>query len=207
MIQFYTVGDGSVRTLAEEYGQHHAAAAARAGRREGAAPDEGRYAHFFLDVPADRSGARPHQALINFQDNKKADGGRRRTKKREKANAPNAGGEGRDIFKIQLAVLPPGMEEVLPPMLLYNAKRTAKTFLHPSPSSSSQEHAEEDDGGYVKIRQLITDSGTTGALGATGGQKVSPTRASGAVAARARLSAQWPRCYPFFLARRTSTAS
>ncbi|KAL7444149.1 hypothetical protein ACHAXH_008653, partial [Discostella pseudostelligera] len=77
------------------------------------------------------------------------------------------GGDGRDIFKIQLAALPPGMEDTMTPMLLYNADRSAKTFLHP-PSSSDDA---DDDGGYLKIRQLISKSGTSGVLGATGGQK------------------------------------
>jgi hypothetical protein len=52
-------------------------------------------------------------------------------------------------------------------MLLYNADRSAKTFLHPPSVSES----EDDDGGYVKIQNLIVSAGKSGALGAMGGTK------------------------------------
>ena len=172
VIKFYTVGDGSVKTLAESYANHHAEAAAKASQQQNSEADKekGKFTHFFLDVPADLSGSRPHQALINFKDNHKTDKGKTKGKRRGKANSINE--NGRDIFKIQLALPPPGMEDMTLPLLLYNESRTAKTFLHPPTSSND----EDDDGGYFKIRKFITEAGTSGALGATGGQKVSTTR-------------------------------
>jgi hypothetical protein len=66
--EVFTVGDGSVKVqqLAHEY---TAAVLAQAAANEQAAAEElwNDYVHVFLDVPADRSGSRPHQALINFQ--------------------------------------------------------------------------------------------------------------------------------------------
>lgn len=169
IIKFYTVGDGSVKTLAENYANHYAEAAVIASsERNNAEKESGNYTHFFLDVPADLSGSRPHQALINYQDNQKSSTGKS-NKSKKKGDTKLTTDDGKGVFKIQLAALPPGMEDVLTPMLLYNADRTAKTFLHP-PSSPDDE---EDDGGYHKIRQMIIESGKKGALGATGGQKVS----------------------------------
>eukprot|EP00585_Thalassiosira_rotula_P012981 CAMPEP_0196133360 /NCGR_PEP_ID=MMETSP0910-20130528/2614_1 /TAXON_ID=49265 /ORGANISM="Thalassiosira rotula, Strain GSO102" /LENGTH=324 /DNA_ID=CAMNT_0041393077 /DNA_START=206 /DNA_END=1177 /DNA_ORIENTATION=+ len=178
IIKFYTVGDGSVKTLAENYANHHAkeAVVAATNQQQNADAEKEKnrcYTHFFLDVPADLSGSRPHQALINFQDNQKPGnikGKNNKSKKRDTKNKPalqQSNGDGKGIFKIQLAALPPGMEDIATPMLLYNSDRTAKTFLHP-PSSPDDE---DDDGGYFKIKKMITDSGTSGALGATGGQK------------------------------------
>ncbi|KAL7550130.1 hypothetical protein ACHAWF_013367 [Thalassiosira exigua] len=170
ILKFYTVGDGSVKTLVENYANHHAEAAVAASRREDESTEEekGKYTHFFLDVPADLSGSRPHQALINFQDNQRAGkgkGGNKAGSKKAKSADQSNGGKG--IFKIQMAALPLGMEDAPTPMLLYNSDRTARTFLHP-PSSPDDEN---DDGGYHKIRKLIQSNGTSGALGATGGQK------------------------------------
>ena len=171
IIKFYTVGDGSVKTLAENYSIHYAEAAVAKGRqheRGETEQEKGRYTHFFLDVPADLSGSRPHQALINYQDNRKAGKAKGKSGSRKKSSAQPYDDDDRDIFKIQLAALLPGMEDVPTPMLLYNSDRSAKTFLHP-PSSSD----DADDGGYFRIRNMIADSGTSGALGATGGHKVS----------------------------------
>jgi len=166
IVKFYTVGDGSVKTLAENYSHRHAeAAVAREGRQQ---HEGGGDTHFFLDVPADLSGSRPHQALMNYQDNGKAGKARGKSCSRKKSAQQPYDDDDRDIFKIQLAALPLGMEGVPTPMLLYNSDRSAKTFLHP-PSSSSDD---ADDGGYSRIRNMIADSGTSGALGATGGQKV-----------------------------------
>jgi len=110
---------------------------------------------------------------MNYQDNGKAGkarGGKSGGSRKNSAARQPCDDEDRDIFKIQLAAaLPPGMEDVPTPMLLYNSDRSAKTFLHP-PSPSSDD---ADDGGYSRIRDMIADSGTSGALGATGGQKVS----------------------------------
>jgi hypothetical protein len=171
IVKFYTVGDGSVKTLAENYSIHYAEAAVAKGRqheRGETEQEKGRYTHFFLDVPADLSGSRPHQALINYQDNRKAGKAKGKSGSRKKSSAQPYDDDDRDIFKIQLAALLPGMEDVPTPMLLYNSDRSAKTFLHP-PSSSD----DADDGGYFRIRNMIADSGTSGALGATGGHKVS----------------------------------
>jgi hypothetical protein len=173
IVKFYTVGDGSVKSLAENYSNHHAEAAVSRSRQhqgEDAEQEKGRYAHFFLNVPADMSGSRPHQALMNYQDNKKPEKAKGKSCSRKTSTAHPHDDEERETFKIQLAALPPGMEDVPTPMLLYNSDRSAKTFLHP-PSSSD----DADDGGYSRIRSMITDSGTSGALGATGGQKVRPT--------------------------------
>ena len=172
ILKFYTVGDGSVKTLAKNYANHYAGAAVAANRQQNADTDElEKYTHFFADIPADMSGNRPHQALINFNDNKKGrknNSAKNSSKKRE-SKMQEGNDDGRELFKIQLAALPPGMEDVPTPMLLYNFNRTAKTFIHP-PSPSDED---EDDGGYLKIKNMITESGTSGALGATGGQKVS----------------------------------
>ena len=173
VLKFYTVGDGSVKFLVENYSKHSAEAAVAAVSQEN---DEGgddkgsrRYTHFFLDVPADLSGLRPHQALINYQDMQKSCNRKRSQSNTKKQTIQQtADDDGGEIFKIQLAAFPPGMEDELTPMLLYNADRSAKTFLHPS---SSLDDA-DDDGGYLRIRQLISESGTSGVLGATGGQKV-----------------------------------
>ena len=69
--KLYTVGDGLVKTLAKEYSQATAKAIAA---QELEAQEEQQalmenYVHVFLDVPGDRSGSRPHQALINFNEN------------------------------------------------------------------------------------------------------------------------------------------
>ena len=154
ILKFYTVGDGSIKTLAENYANHHARAAAEAESKN-ATDDTTTYTHFFLDVPADRSGSRPHQALINFNDNKG---------KKQKKRVKNE--DGREVFKVQMAAAPPGMEDVALPMLLYNSDRSAKTFLHPPTEEEC-----EDDGGYFKIKEMIGSSGTSGALGKSGGQK------------------------------------
>ena len=129
-------------------------------------------------VPADLSGSRPHQALINYQDNQRSSSssggkGKKKGKLPQQSNDNNNDGSSNNnktgIFKIQLAALPPGMEDFPTPMLLYNKDRSAKTFLHPPTSTDD----EDDDGGYFTIKKMITDSGVSGALGATGGQKVS----------------------------------
>lgn len=164
VMKFYTVGDGSVKTLAENYSKRQAEAAVAANQLE-KKEELSKYTHFFLDVPADMSGKRPHQALINFNDNNK-----QKSSSNKKTTTPCAFGrnsDGREIFKIQSAQLPPGMEDMLPPMLLYNNGRSSMTFLHPPSSDAS----EEDDGGYMKIKQMISESGTGGSLGNIGGQK------------------------------------
>ena len=169
VLKIYTVGDGSVKTLAENYAKHYAQAAVEETNKD--ADEISKYTSFFVDVPADLSGKRPHQALINFNENKK--GGKGKGKQRNNSNKAAAAkgkvdDDGREIFKIQLAALPPGMEDAFVPMLLYNSDRSAKTFLHPP---SFDDDNTDDDGGYQNIKDQITNSGTSGALGATGGQK------------------------------------
>jgi hypothetical protein len=168
IMKFYTVGDGSVKALAENYSKQHAQAVIAAIQLE-KKEELAKYTHFFLDVPADLSGSRPHQALISFNDNnnkqKKNSGSNKKT---STTSSYDGNSDGRKIFKIQAAQLPPGMEDVLTPMLLYDKEKTAKTFLHP-PSEKTEE--DDDDGGYMKIKQMITESGTGGSLGLQGGQK------------------------------------
>ncbi len=165
IMKFYTVGDGSVKTLAENYSKQHAQAAIAAIQLE-TKEELAKYTHFFLDVPADLSGQRPHQALISFNDNS---GKKTKNSVSNKKASTDRNSGGRMIFKIQAAQLPPEMEDVLTPMLLYDKERTSKTFLHP-PSPEKTED-DDDDGGYMKIKQMIAESGTGGKLGAIGGQK------------------------------------
>ena len=220
-VKLYTVGDGSVRTLAENYTLEAASRAVAEGERSKEQETKRRaeqfkgYVHCFLDVPADSSGRRPHQALINFNDNsglvgskvaasaatpgtatvatstgrkkngnKKRGGGSSVRKKSQKGSlSPGIGGDGekncgRIIVKIQVAA---GSENN--PMLLYNADRSAKTFIHPPTEKTNNEtegvdsvgekegERETDDGGYVRILNLIVKNGIGGALGCGGGTK------------------------------------
>jgi hypothetical protein len=70
-------------------------------------------------------------------------------------NDTAAGADGREIVKIQMAARPVGVEIVKTPMLLYNASRTANTFIHPG---------EDDKNNYDKIRDLIISDGARGVL-------------------------------------------
>lgn len=157
--KLYTVGDGSVRTLAESYSQATAKAVAEELAREQQetlAEQQAlmeNYVHVFLDVPANLSGQRPHQALINFNENNKSGG----KEKKNKAGSSNANEKG-IVVKIQVAA---SADEVKHPMLLYSQDRSMKTFIHPNP---------EDDG-YDRIRKWIVSGGSDGALGAAGGTK------------------------------------
>ena len=200
IIRFYTIGDGSVKTLVENYSKQYAqklvsiseqtesSSSSSSRKDESSSNDE--FTHFFLNVPADLSGSRPHQALINYsQDNNNIDhsisGGSGKKKKGDKTASPsfsssssssssNGNSKKCEIFKIQIAALPPGMGNVLTPMLLYNKDRSAKTFLHPPSSTSGDNNNnddDDDDGGYNKIRTMIIENGSTGALGVTGGTK------------------------------------
>ena len=159
VMKLYTVGDGAVKTLAENYSKYHAKLAIETLRKE--QEELSNYTHYFLDVPAELSGTKPHQALINFNDNSKNN----KTKKKSKSPKESSS-DGRYIYKIQVAQSLPGESEDTP-MLLYNHCRTASTFIHP-PSS---ENDEKDDGGYKKIKEMIINSGSTGALGNIGGLK------------------------------------
>ena len=152
MMKLYTVGDGTVRTLAKEYSQtaaaQAAAAAAKEEKEQQAAMEN--YVHVFLDVPADRSGSRPHQALINFHDNDSTN-----SETVTEAQGDDSRGE---IVKIQMAA---SADDTPYPMLMYNVDRSRKTFIHPDPQ----------DDGYQKIRDFIINEGIGGALGSAGGKK------------------------------------
>lgn len=191
ILKFYTVGDGSIQMLAQNYSDAEAAKAAEVAlsksSKEKALHEEElkKYVHFFLDVPGDRSGKRPHQAIINFNDNNNelnAGGKKGKSKKKfriakgtlnknpsEKAVNDDAVQDEREIVKIQVAAALPGMETLKTPMLLYNSNRTAKTFIH-SPDESKDQN-ENDDCAYEKIYNLIREKGVSGALGVVGGTK------------------------------------
>jgi hypothetical protein len=143
VVKLFTVGDGTVSILANQYSQN----AAKAAVEEQVT--EQHYVHVYLDVPMDRSGSRPHQAIINFRDNNDCDDC--------DASAADTASERGEIVKIQVASTPNG-EKVA--MLMYNADRTAKTFIHP-----------DIDGGYDRIYNWIVNEGIGGALGAMGGSK------------------------------------
>eukprot|EP01083_Nonionella_stella_P006081 17592_1 len=147
ILKFYTVGDGSVKTLAEEYNMQ-AAAAAKAEISKEHEEELNKYTHCFLNVPADKSGTKPHQALINFN-------------KKNRSSGAGKNVDGREIVKIQMAATIPGMPEKTP-MLLYNFDRTAKTFIHPAQDGETS--------GYDKIRDLIIKDGVKGAI-SDGGTK------------------------------------
>jgi len=161
VIRFYTVGDGSVKTLAHNYSKSHAEAAARQSEESHAEleRERGKYTSYFLNVPADMSGQRPHQALINYNNDSR---GGKKAKKMMTVEL----GDGRDVFKIQMAAPVEGMDDVPTPMLLYNKDRTARTFLHPPGGSN-----DEEDDGYHRIKRMIRDGGASGALGSSGGTK------------------------------------
>ena len=139
------------------------------------------YVHVFLDVPADRSGTKPHQALISFQkphdsvnrQSHKAKGKTRTTKSSSQSstsiiNNKNNPNDNKDpsqpppiIVKIQKAAPMNASDTTLYPMLCYDQTKTYKTFLHP----------DSDPDGYTKIAALITESGKQGALADLGGTK------------------------------------
>jgi hypothetical protein len=182
VLKFYTIGDASVKTLATEYAAQAAAEAAKehsasTTKQEAEAEDLGNYVHVFLDVPADRSGARPHQAIINFNTTNNADGAAKSTNRAErrqqarnsKGKAPSSAAsdnneKGEALVKIQVAASNADEDASMKhPMLLYNQDRTARTFIHP-PST-------DDDETYDKIHALIVTQGIGGALGMIGGTK------------------------------------
>jgi len=153
ILKFYTVGDGSVQMLARKYTLREAALAAAATRSQEREQELKKYVHCFLDVPADRSGKKPHQALINFNGNNHNGS----DILRELHNL-NGGGDVREIVKIQVAAPLPGVD-IKTPMLLYNADRSAMTFIHPD---------DDDETGYNRISDLIKKKGVRGAVRAGG---------------------------------------
>jgi hypothetical protein len=164
--KLYTVGNGSVQSLATEYSQATAKAAMEQQQQRHEEEQEQRsllldhYVHVFLNVPADRSGQRPHQALINFSENNK--GAKKKGDSSKKATATSTAGNETIICKIQVAASPDGKKY---PMLLYNEDRTLKTFVHPP------DDEKDKDDGYNRIFHMINTQGVGGALGASGGTK------------------------------------
>lgn len=156
--KLYTVGNGSVKSLAQEYSLGVAKAVAEQAQAESDKLLQQNYVHVFLDVPADRSGQRPHQAIINFNDNT--------TTGVISKSLSNDSASNKDlVVKIQVAAAPDGTKF---PMLLYNQDRTLKTFIHPQADNNNND---DDDDGYDRIFHLITKEGVGGMLGASGGTK------------------------------------
>ena len=155
----YTVGQ-----LAQEY-TAMTIAEASAAEQEAMEALQG-YVHAFLDVPADRSGNKPHQALISFQkqpqqptaagakQKKQSSGSSTKTTKKDELPTE-------EIVKIQKAAPLHAGDTTSHPMLCYNQSKTRKTFLHP----------DSDPEGYQKIAALIDQSGNQGALAHMGGTK------------------------------------
>lgn len=176
ILKFYTVGDGSVKRLALGYEAAAKAAAAAAEAQKlkdqsSSISTNSKWFHFFLDVPADRSGSKPHQALINFSDNNNQNNASMDTF--DAGNISNSNGTDapkkttdEQVVKIQVAAAIHADSNIKMPMLLYNTDRSARTFIHP-PSSSD----DDDGGGYNAIYNLISQGGKMGALGKGGGTK------------------------------------
>jgi hypothetical protein len=151
VIKFYNVGDGSIQSLAKNYTISLAASSLAQKDSNNKEEDNNEdvmknYVHCFLDVPCDRSGSKPYQALVNFT----SIGDK---KKKSKKGSNSSHDDGREIVKIQVAANVPGMDVL--PMLLYNRDRSAKTFIHKD---------DADDEGYDKIRDLVVNNGVGGAL-------------------------------------------
>ena len=139
------------------------------------------YVHVFLDVPADSSGQKPHQALINFQSKSikpKTAGGKNNKKKKGKkkggapaatAKTPSAPFEDAIVVKIQMAAPLDANDTAKHPMLLYDQTRTYKTFVHPDGALTGD--AQEGQDGYSRLARWIRSQGVDGALGASGGTK------------------------------------
>lgn len=186
ILNFYTVGDGSVQSLARNHTLRQASlvfeeeTAAKALEGQQQSEEWKKYVHCFLDVPADTSGNRPHQALINFNENKHNEGAKQllnvgvnkgnETKTgvsmMHQANPHVTGKDEKEIVKIQVAAALPGVEKA--PMLLYNVDRTARTFIHPPIKRSEKKDGEDDCVGYDTIRDLIHSHGITGAISGGG---------------------------------------
>jgi hypothetical protein len=202
ILRFYTIGNGSIPFLAQEYSQAKAREAAVAAAKDSAPEKEGdknlqhnssNMFSVFLDVPADRSGQRPYQAIVNFQENnrttvtktttntttttssvshnmptnqKRKDAAR---KNKTKNTVTDKQLQHQDdipiICKIQVAATSSPQDGTKFPMLLYNQDRTIKTFIHPD---SEQD---DDDDGYNRIHTMVTCHGVGGALGVSGGSK------------------------------------
>lgn len=152
----FTVGDGTqvYQQLAKDYILTTFSKQAAAEKEAGTATGNDNFVHVFLDVPANKSGERPHQALINFQQ-QKSGGKKNRVKQTDQVV------DGKVIVKIQRAAPLSPEDAAQHPMLLYNHSRTLKTFVHPDP----------DDNGYETLANLIAEKGMGGVLGQSGGTK------------------------------------
>eukprot|EP00592_Proboscia_alata_P017925 CAMPEP_0194400324 /NCGR_PEP_ID=MMETSP0174-20130528/127147_1 /TAXON_ID=216777 /ORGANISM="Proboscia alata, Strain PI-D3" /LENGTH=404 /DNA_ID=CAMNT_0039196821 /DNA_START=42 /DNA_END=1253 /DNA_ORIENTATION=+ len=76
VFKFYTIGNGAVKTLTDDYNSAAQASAANVLASSSVSTDvkllsdvDSGWTHAFLDVAMDRSGTKPHQALINFSQN------------------------------------------------------------------------------------------------------------------------------------------
>jgi len=191
--QVFTIGDGSRvyndnhwHQLAQDYvTQQMQQAAQEESPQEDEALAEliNEYVHVFLDVPADISGQRPHQALINFQrllpvkdtnggstgtanksnpkNKKKSNKSKQKSTQQSSQQQVQTTPDGAIIVKIQRAAPLSPDDKTMHPMLLYDQSRTLRTFVHPHPS----------DQGYEKIAALVESGGAGGVLGHSGGTK------------------------------------
>lgn len=157
----FTVGQ-----LAQEY-TAMTIAEASAGEQEAINAMMEGYVHVFLDVPADRSGNKPHQALISFQ-KKQQTTPSSSSLSTGKSSKGNKKGEPatttttiEEIVKIQRAAPMHANDTTCHPMLAYNQSKTRKTFVHP----------DSDPEGYQTIVSLIGRAGKQGALAHLGGTK------------------------------------
>ena len=163
ILKFYTVGDGSIQSIARGY-QSAAEVVLEAQKKQKEEELDSKWFHFYLNVPADRSGQKPHQALINFSDNNPINQNDSNVDKKEQ------------IVKIQVAAaIDSSNPDLLMPMLLYNADRSARTFIHPPTATNSKQSNDKGDdsdgGGYRAIYNMIITGGKKGALGIGGGTK------------------------------------
>eukprot|EP00980_Cylindrotheca_fusiformis_P002506 scaffold586_cov68-Cylindrotheca_fusiformis.AAC.15 len=177
--EVFTVGDGTkvYEQLAKDYTAAHFAMQQQQNDDDKETMIDKNQVHVFLDVPANKSGERPHQALINFQNshqnqknNSGGGGGKKKKKDTKKSSklldsASNNSGSDNDsriIVKIQRAA-PVSSDDTAQqhPMLLYDQSRTFKTFVHPDPN----------DDGYERLSSMIAELGIGGALGQSGGTK------------------------------------
>lgn len=192
-LKFYTVGENeasrgndeeysNVVTLAKGYQTAAEALLAeqasneKGGGKNDDALDSGKWFHFYLNVPADLSGKKPYQALINFSDANATSSSDKSSTKVKGKGAKKAKGKSKSsrltyseqIVKIQVAApLDNNEMSIKTPMLLYNQDRSARTFIHPS----SDTNIEKEEDGYTCINEIIASGGSTGVLGNRGGTK------------------------------------
>lgn len=111
-----------------------------------------------LHVPMDKSGTKPHQALISYDGSGGVGGGGKGGKgKKAGKKKKKGGGDGWDVFKVQTAD-----NSMVNAMLMYDQDKKHKTFIHP----------EQEEGSVYKIvAGIVGKRGVFGALGPTGGRK------------------------------------